>query len=324
MKRRTFITLLGGAATWPLAAWAQALIPVIGFLRSTPPEGAGHLLAGLHQGLSEAGFVEGRNIAIEYRWGDGHVDRLPALAADLVRRQVSVILASATNAALAAKAATSTIPIVFVVAADPVEAGLVASLNRPGGNATGVYYLTAVLGGKRLELVQQLVPGAKNVAALVYAGHPTTEPFVRDLKAGAAVLGLQLTVSAVTGEHQLESAFATLAKQRPDALIVGAAPLFTSRSADVVALAARHTLPAIYTTADPVRAGGLIGWGAHLGDQYRAAGTYVGKILKGTKPEDLPALQPIRYDLVINLKTAKALGIDVPAKLIALADEVIE
>jgi putative ABC transport system substrate-binding protein len=325
MKRREFITLIGGAGAWPLAARAQQpAIPVIGFLRSSTAEGSAHLVAGLRRGLTETGYVEGQNVAIEYRWADGHPERLPALAADLVRRQVSVIVGSATAGALAAKAATSTIPIVFAITVDPVKAGLAASLNRPGGNATGVTYLSSALGGKRLEFLQQLVPTAKTMAVLVHPDNAATEPLLRDLRAGAAVLGLQLIVSSVTTEHDLESAFAALARQRPGALILGADPLFTSRSAQIVALAARHALPAIYTTADYARAGGLMAWGVSLTDQYRVAGTYVGAILKGAKPSDLPILQPTKYELVLNLKTAKALGLHVPPNLLALVDEVIE
>ena len=226
MRRREFITLLGGtAAAWPVAARAQQPpMPVVGFLRSSPAEGSAHLVAGLRQGLSETGFVEGRNIAIEYRWGDGYAERLPALVADLVRRPVSVILASASSGAAAAKNATSTIPIVFVITVDPVKAGLVASFNRPGGNVTGLTYLTSALGGKRLEFLQQLVPAAKSVAVLVHPNNPATEPLLRDLQAGAAVLGLQLIVSSVTSANDLESAFAALARQQPAALVIGTRP----------------------------------------------------------------------------------------------------
>ena len=281
-------------------------------------------MAAFRQGLSEAGYVEGRNVAVEYVWADGQNDRLPALAADLVRRQVAVIIGSASTGALAAKAATSTIPIVFVTAADPVKSGLVASLNRPGGNATGVTYLTSALGGKRLELLRDMAPAVRSVAVLVQSENPTTEPFMRDLRAGASVLGLQLLVGNATGERDLDDVIASLVQQRPGALIVGAAPLFTSRAAHIVALAARHALPAIYTTREFAQAGGLMTWGTSLTEQYRLAGTYAGKILKGAKPADLPVLQPTKYELVLNLKAAKALGIEVPPTLLALADEVIE
>ena len=327
MRRREFIALLGGAAAtpmvWPLAARAQQpAVPVIGFLRSTTADGSAHLVAAFRQGLSEVGYVEGRNVAVEYFWAEGRNDRLPALAADLVRRQVAVIIGSASTGALAAKAATSTIPIVFVTAADPVKSGLVASLNRPGGNATGVTYLTSALGGKRLELLRDMAPAVRSVAVLVQSENPTTEPFMRDLRAGASVLGLQLLVGNVTGERDLDDVIASLVQQRP--VIVGAAPLFTSRAAQIAALAARHALPAIYTTREFAQAGGLMTWGTSLTEQYRLAGTYAGKILKGAKPADLPVLQPTKYELVLNLKAAKALGIEVPPTLLALADEVIE
>ncbi|MFL6951557.1 MAG: ABC transporter substrate-binding protein [Xanthobacteraceae bacterium] len=324
MRRRTFITLLTGAAVaLPFATRAQA-VPVIGFLRGSTAAGSELLVAALRQGLSETGYVEGQNVAIEYRWADGHPERLPALAADLVGRQVSVIVGSASTGASAAKAATSTIPIVFVTTVDPVKAGLVESFNRPGGNATGMAYLTSALGAKRLEFLRQLVPSAESVAVLVHADNPATEPLLRDLRVGAAVLGLQIIVSSVNSEDDFEPAFAALAQQRPGALVVGADPLLTSRSAQIAALALRHRLPAIYTTSDWARVGGLMAWGVSLTDQYRWAGIYVGKILKGAKPGDLPVLQPIKYELVINLKTAKALGLEVPPTLLSRADEVIE
>jgi putative ABC transport system substrate-binding protein len=325
MKRREFITLLGGAALWPLAARAQQPgMPVIGFLRASTAVGSAHLLAALHRGLNELGFVEGKNLTIEYRWAEGQSARLPALAADLVSRQVAVMVAGASEASIAAKAATSTIPIVFVTAADPVASGLVASLNRPGGNATGVSYLTSALGAKRLELVHQMVPAAKSVAVLMNPGNPTSGPLMRDVQAGAQVLGLQIQVTTVTNSDDLESVFAHVAQQRPGALIMSADPRFTARAAQLAALAARHALPVIYTTREFAEAGGLMSWGTSLTEQYRLAGTYAGKILKGAKPADLPVLLPDKYELTINLKTAKALGLDVPAQLLALADEVIE
>ena len=326
MRRREFITLLGsGAVAWPLAARAQQpATPVIGFLRASTAAGSAHLLAALRRGLNELGFVEGENLTIEYRWAEGQSARLPALAADLVSRPVAVIIAGASEASIAAKAATSTIPIVFVTAADPISSGLVASLNRPGGNATGVSYLTSALGAKRLELVHQMVPAAKSVAVLMNPGNPTSGPLMRDVQAGAQVLGLQIQVTTVTNGDDLESVFAHLAQQRPCALIMSADPRFTARAAQIAALAARHALPVIYTTREFAEAGGLMSWGTSLTEQYRLAGTYAGKILKGAKPADLPVLQPDKYELTINLKTAKALGLDVPAQLLALADEVIE
>ena len=251
-------------------------------------------------------------------------ERLQALAADLVRRDVLVIVGSASNGALAAKAATSTIPIVFVATVDPVKAGLVKSLNRPSGNATGMAYLTSALGGKRLDFVRQLLPGAQLVAVLVRRDSPVNEAFLGDLQASAAVLQLRLIIFSVSGEHDFDHAFAAMAKQRADALVVGAGPFFTSRSAQIVALAMHHRLPAIYPNADWARTGGLMTWGVSLTDQYHLAGTYVGKILKGAKPADLPVLQPTKYELVINMKAAKSLGLEIPANLIALTDELIE
>jgi ABC-type uncharacterized transport system substrate-binding protein len=327
IRRREFIAFLGGAAiTWPLTARAQqpAMMPVIGFLRPSTAAGSEHLLAAFRRGMSELTYAEEQNVAIEYRWAEGGEERLPALAADLVHRRVAVIVAAASNAAIAAKEATSSIPIVFVTAIDPVEAKLVESLNRPGGNATGITYLTSALAAKRVELIHQLVPTAKSVAVLVRVVNRTTEAFMHDLRAGAEVLGLQVVVANVASERDLEDAFATLAQQRPGALIVGPDPSFTARAAQITALATRHALPAIYTLREFALAGGLMSWGTSLTEQYRLAGIYVGKILKGAKPADLPVLQPTKYELVLNLKAAKALRLNVPDKLLALADEVIE
>ena len=325
MRRRQFITLLGGAAAaCPLAGRAQQpAMPVIGFLRPSTAAGSEHLLAALRQGLSELGYVEGRNVAIEYRWAESE-NHLPGLAADLVRREVAVIVASSGMAAMAARGATSTIPIVFVMASDPVEAKLVTSLNRPGTNATGMTYLTSALAAKRVELMHELIPAIKSVTALVQPGNAATEPFKRDLRAGAAVLGLQVLVANVTSARDLDGAFATLVQQRPGALIVGPDPLFTSVTAQIVALAARHALPAIYTTREYAEAGGLMSWGVSQTEQCRLAGAYVGKILKGARPADLPVLQPTKYELVLNLKTAKALGLTIPTTLLGRADDVIE
>lgn len=325
MKRREFITLFGGAAgTWPLAARAQqTAMPKVGFLRSTTAEGSALLVAAFRQGLQEAGYVESQNVAIEYRWAEGKPDRLPALAADLVRRNVAVILASASDGARAAKDATSTIPIVFVTALDPVQFGLVASLNRPGGNATGMTYLSSALGAKRLELLNEIAPTAKLVGVFV-TNNPTTEPFLHDTKVGAAALGLQLLITTVASGEEIESMFAKLAAQRPGALVIGPDPIFTAHRSQIAALAARYKLPSISTTREFAKAGGLMTWGVNLADQYRLAGTYVGKILKGAKPADLPVLEPDKFELVINLRAAKALRIAVPPQLLALADEVIE
>jgi len=325
MRRRQFITLVGGAAAvWPLAGRAQQPpMPVIGFLRPSTAAGSEHILAALRQGLSELGYVEGRNVAIEYRWAESQ-NQLPGLAADLVRREVAVIVASSSMAAMVARGATSTIPIVFVMAADSVDAKLVTSLNRPGTNATGITYLTSALAAKRVELVHELIPAIKSVAALVQPGNGATGPFNRDLLAGAAVLGLQVLVANVTSALDLDGAFATLAQQRPGALIVGPDPLFTSIRAQIVALAARHALPAIYTTREYAEAGGLMSWGVSQTEQCRIAGAYVGKILKGARPADLPVLQPTKYELVLNLKTAKALGLTIPTTLLGRTDEVIE
>jgi ABC-type uncharacterized transport system substrate-binding protein len=325
VRRREFI-LLGGAAgiaavVRPLPLSAQQ--PVIGFLRSSTADGSASILAAFHRGLNEAGYVEGQSVALDYRWSDNRTDRLPGLAADLVRRQVAVIVAGGGAASLAAKAATSTIPIVFVTPLDPVAYGLVAN-HRPGGNATGVSYLTSVLGGKRLEFVRQLVPVATSVGVLVNPGTPVTETFLKDVRAGASALGLQILIAAVTSERDLEGAFATLARQRPGALIVGADPLFTACSSQIAALAARHALPAIYTAREFAESGGLMAWGMSLAEQYRLAGIYAGKILKGAKPAEMAVHLPTKYELVLNLKTAKALGLEVPATLLALADEVIE
>jgi putative ABC transport system substrate-binding protein len=323
MRRREVITLIvGGVFTWPVAGRAQQPeMPVIGFLRPSTAASSERLLAALRRGLNEMGYVEGHNVAIEYRWAESH-DALPALAADLVRRQVAVIVAS--SAVIEAKSATSAIPIVFVTAIDPVEAKLVASLNHPGGNATGMTYLTSALASKRLELIRELVPAAKSVAVLVHPDNGLTEPFTRDLRAGATVLGLQVVVANLSTAPDLGGAFATLVQQRPGALIVAGDPLFTSLAGQIVALAARHALPAIYTTREFAEAGGLMSWGASFTEQYRLAGTYVGKILNGAKPADLPVLQPTKYELVINLKTAQALGLTVSPSLLARADQVIE
>ncbi|MET0922875.1 MAG: ABC transporter substrate-binding protein [Xanthobacteraceae bacterium] len=330
MKRHEFLSFLGGAAAAPAMLWPQGVraqqpaLPVIAFLRSGSAEGAAHLVAALRQGLREAGLIEGQNVAIEFHWADDRPDRLSALAAGLARRPVSVIIGSASTAALAAKAATSTIPIVFVAAGDPVEHGLVKSLARPGGNATGVSYLTSARAAKRVEFLHDLVPAMTMVAALVHPEQPNQEPFLRDLEAGVRAFGLRRQILNARTERDVDDAFTTLAQQKAQALIVGPDTLFTLHREKIIALAARHALPAIYTTREFAIAGGLMVWGTSLTEQYRLAGTYAGRVLKGAKPADLPVTQPSKFELIINLKTAKALGIDVPEKLLALADEVIE
>jgi ABC-type uncharacterized transport system substrate-binding protein len=327
VKRREFITLLGGAAVaWPMAARAQqTLTPVVGFLRSTSPADSAHLVTAFREGLKEAGFVEGQNVTIEYRWGENRLDRLPALVADLIRLPVALIVGN-TPSALAAKAATTTVPIVFASGSDPVIDGLVASLNRPGGNATGVSFLAGALGAKRLELLRLLVPKAATIAVLVDPGPnvPEAERELRDIQAAAHASGQELIVVEVRSDRDIEAAFATFARRGAGAVFIGSSPIFNSRRERVAALAIRHALPAAYTLREFATAGGLMSYGTSITDAYRLAGTYAGRILKGEKPADLPVQQSTKFDFVINLRTAKALGLEISDKLLALADEVIE
>ena len=325
MRRRELIALLGGAATWPLAVRAQqAAMPVVGFLNSVSAVPFARFAAAFRQGLRESGFTEGQNLAVEYRWAEGHPERLSQLTADLISHQVAVIAATGGPATgLAAKAATSTIPIVFVSGVDPIKVGLVASLNRPEGNVTGVSPLSSSLGSKRLEILHTLVPEVAVIGILV---NPNYDPDaqVRDVQEAANKIGLQVKVLPATSVDEIDKAFASATQQAVKALFVANDPYLDSQRDQIIALAARAEIPTMYYTREYTAAGGLISYGANIADAYRQAGIYTGKILKGAKPADLPVLQPTNFELIINLKAAKALNLDVPAKLIALADEVIE
>jgi putative tryptophan/tyrosine transport system substrate-binding protein len=325
-KRREFITLVGGAAAWPVAARAQQpRTPVVGFLGSDSPDQYVARLQAFRQGLKEAGYIDGQNLAIEYRWAQGRNDQLPALAADLVRGQLAVIVASTTPSVLALKAATRTIPIVFFIAGDPVALGLVASLNRPGGNLTGTTTLTLEVGSKWLQLLHEMVTKGTTFALLVNPSSPElAEAQSRDLRAAAANLGVQVQVVQASTDRELETAFANVAQLRASALVVSSDSFFFTRCDLLAALAARHAIPTIFGFREFPAAGGLMSYGASVTDQHRTVGVYTGRILKGEKPADLPVQQATKVELIINLKTAKALGLDVPATLLARADEVIE
>ena len=326
LKRRDFITLIGGAvAAWPLAARAQSAMPVIGFLNSASPATYSHLLGAFRLGLKESGFIEGENVTIEYRWAENEFDRLPALARELVQRQVAVIAATGgIHSALAAKAATSTIPIVFNIGDDPVRLGLVASVARPGGNVTGVNNFIYELVAKRLALLRELVPSAARVAVLVNPANAQTATTLRDVEAAARPAGLQIQIAKAGTAREIDAAFAALARDRVDGLFVPPDPLFISRRIQLVQLAARHALPATYPVRDFAEAGGLMSYGTNTADAWHQTGVYTGRILKGTAPAELPVLQPTKFELVINAQTARMLDLAVPPSLFATADEVIE
>jgi putative tryptophan/tyrosine transport system substrate-binding protein len=326
VKRRDFITLIGGAAAWPLAARAQQpALPVVGFIRDGSSDANARNVAAFRKGLNETGYVEGQNVTVEYYWLEGQYDRLPALMADLVRRQVAVIAAPGTGLALAAKAATATIPIVFSVGDDPVRLGLVASLARPGGNATGINFFVNEVTAKRLRLLHDLLPKAVRIAVLLNPANATVaESTLREAQKAAPTIGLQIQILNASTIAEIDAAFATLARERPDALLVAGDAFLTSRRVQIATLTARDRIPTAYAVRDPVVAGGLMSYGTDITDAFQQAGIYTGKILKGTKPADLPVLQSTKFEFVINLQTARALGIEVPPGVLSIADEVIE
>jgi putative ABC transport system substrate-binding protein len=326
VRRRQFIFVLGSAAAWPLAARAQqAAMPVVGYLHSGSAGPYAHLVAAFREGLKETGIAEGKNVAIEYRWAEGHYDRLSALAADLVGRHVALLVAQGGDPpVLAAKSATATIPIVFTLSSDPVKLGLVASVNRPGSNVTGFWAYTSLLGTKRIELMQQLLPTNTSITALVNPDNPNADIDTPELQEAARTLGQSISFVKARSEAEIDAVFATLGERRASALLVNTDPFFLARRGQFVLLAARHGIPAIYAQREFVTAGGLISYGASLADAYRQVGIYAGRILKGERAADLPVVQPTKFEMAINLKTAKALGVDVPDKVLALADEVIE
>ncbi len=325
MRRREFLGVLSGAMAWPFRALAQQSIPLIGYLSSFPTDTNPKFTQAFRQGLNDAGFVEGRNVAIEYRWAEeGRYDRLPMMAADLVGRGVAVLFASPIPAALAAKMQTTTIPIVFAIGSDPVETGLVVSLSRPGGNVTGATFLSVELGAKRLELLRELMPKIASVGLLVNPNNPNAAPQTKDMEAATTAAGLQLKILSAGSQSDFDNAFTTLFQHRVDALVVSADPFFLSHRDQLTALAARHSMPTIYYAREFAAEGGLISYASSFTDSFRQAAIYVGRILKGEKPVDLPVMQPTKFELVINLKTAKALGLTIPPSLLALADEVIE
>ena len=325
MKRREFILALGGAAAWPLPLSAQqSAMPVIGFLRNTSAASSANLVAAFRQGLKEVGYIEGQNLAVDFRWSEGRDDQLPMMAADLVRRPVAVFVAANLTTLVAAKAATETIPIVFVTGDDPIQLGFVESFNRPAGNVTGVSFYSGTLGAKQLELLNEMVPKATVIGLLVNPNNPAAEGQIKIAETAARALGRQIQIAGARSESDFDQVFTAFVQQQVSALVIGGDALFNSQRGRLATLAARHALPAVHFAREYVSTGGLMSYGSSITDAYRHVGIYAGRLLKGAKPNDLPIMLPIKFDLVINLKTAKALGLDVPDKVLALADEVIE